>query len=553
VYESLGVIEGVGYSIGNHDFDGWYQDKNKYQNRKLKARPWILANKWESLRQKVDRSMYATITYAPAEWHMNSWVGFEWIEDDGDRSRKWEDEKPTPNYSEITAHAPFADIDLADAVKHKRPDGNIPQEQIEAALNEYIDAFAELAGSREHVFALDSVGGAYVFIAPSSTTPIAREFDADERELIFGDMMDRLNVWLGDVRDDVISAIPETEGTFAPDKLNNKNRLFKAPLSVHSSLDGVVTPVDVADPSYDYTPLSAVEGDLIDDTTRWADGFTDDHTAAISAIVTSLYPNATDEADSWKDALATVVRDLEAAQEQEPEPEPGSNPEANNGAEDTDPADVEKTENKQVVFDAIRDIDAEDLVEDQCDEWDVGNRTPPRFHPGYRGSGSGTSCFVNSEGKIVDLDDEISAFGVVTYVAREKNIIRQDDTPTGSDWWEAVDELRKLDYHIPRYVGDDDISDYYAYPIDRTARTNGYGEPFEDDIALLRTCLRLRDEHPELSDATPPYAALVAIADIFSLLMADAEEGILGDSGYRYASEIYDELTLDNLADELGD
>jgi hypothetical protein len=35
--------------------------------------------------------------------------------------------------------------------------------------------------------------------------------------------------------------------------------------------------------------------------------------------------------------------------------------------------------------------------------------------------------------------------------------------------------------------------------------------------------------------------------------MADTEEGILGDSGYRYAREIYTELTLDNLSDELGD
>jgi hypothetical protein len=44
-----------------------------------------------------------------------------------------------------------------------------------------------------------------------------------------------------------------------------------------------------------------------------------------------------------------------------------------------------------------------------------------------------------------------------------------------------------------------------------------------------------------------------SLADIFSLLMADDDEGILGDLGYRYAREIYTELTLDNLADELGD
>jgi hypothetical protein len=246
VYESLGVItDDGGYSIGNHDFVGWYQERNN------KARPWILAEEWDSIRSKVDRTTYATISYAPAEWHMDSWAAFKRT----DTGREWVHDTPTPDYSEISAHAPFADIDLADDVKEDRPDGDIPQGIIEAALSHYIDAFAELAGSRDHVFALDSVGGAYIFIAPASTKPIAKEFPADERELIFDDMMDKLNSWLGDVRDDVISAIPETEGTFAPDKLNNKNRLFKAPLSVHTSLDGVVTPMDVAEPSYDYTPL----------------------------------------------------------------------------------------------------------------------------------------------------------------------------------------------------------------------------------------------------------------------------------------------------------
>jgi hypothetical protein len=54
-------------------------------------------------------------------------------------------------------------------------------------------------------------------------------------------------------------------------------------------------------------------------------------------------------------------------------------------------------------------------------------------------------------------------------------------------------------------------------------------------------------------DTTPPYVVLVAIVNVFDLLMADSDGGILGDSGYRYAREIYDELTLDNLSDELGD
>ena len=281
VYQTLGEIAGTGYAIGNHDFVGWYRER-KYPRQE--ARPWILSEEWGTIREKLDRVVYATISYAPAEFHMDSWEPFEW----GSGGREWEYETPTPNYDDITAIAPFADIDLADDAKHDRPDGDIPKGKIEAALSQYIEAFAELAGSREHVFALDSVGGAYVMIAPSSTAPIAEHFSPADRRLIYSDMMDRLNEWLGDVRDDVVSNIPETEGTFTPDKLNNKNRLFKAPLSVHSSLNGVVTPIDPTEPSYDYTPLTAVDSDLMAKTTRWAEDYTGDHTAAIDGIVSVL-------------------------------------------------------------------------------------------------------------------------------------------------------------------------------------------------------------------------------------------------------------------------
>jgi len=546
VYQTLGEIAGTGYAIGNHDFVGWYRER-RYPRQE--ARPLILSEEWGTIREKLDRVVYATISYAPTEFHMDSWEPFEW----GSGGREWEYETPTPNYDDITAIAPFADIDLADDVKHDRPDGDIPKDKIEAALSQYIEAFAELASSRKHVFALDSVGGAYVMIAPSSTAPIAEHFSPADRRLIYSDMMDRLNEWLGDVRDDVVSNIPETEGTFTPDKLNNKNRLFKAPLSVHSSLNGVVTPIDPTEPSYDYTPLTAVDSDLMAKTTRWAEDYTGDHTAAIDGIVSVLWADVYDESDSWEAALATVADQLKEDEANTPSGTTADDADDTDHSQRPNPSDVDKTADKQVVFDAIDDIEPEAVVRDLCNEWNVGSRTPPRFSPGYRDSSSGTSCFVNNEGKIVDLDDSIKAMDIVTYAAREYQIIGIDDTATGGDWWQAVDELRDLGYHIPRYVGDDDISDYYGYPIAETARANDYGEPFEDDIALLRTCLRLRDDYDALSNATPPYAALVAIANVFDLLMANSKEGILGDSGYRYAREIYTELTLDNLSDELGD
>jgi hypothetical protein len=154
---------------------------------------------------------------------------------------------------------------------------------------------------------------------------------------------------------------------------------------------------------------------------------------------------------------------------------------------------------------------------------------------------------VNGEGKIVDNDDEVKAFGVVTYVAREKRIITEDDTATGSDWWRAVEELRKGGYDIPRYTGDDDLSDYYAYPLAAVAREHGYGDPFDDDSALLRSCLTVREEYDDLSDADPPYAALVALAEHVGLTFADEKEQILGKTTYNVASRMFDDFEPDDL------
>jgi putative DNA primase/helicase len=543
VYKSLGMIPDTGLSIGNSDFTGWYRTRDAPGDAG-EGRPWALSKEWGRLRRDVDRVVYATISYASRDWFVDAWQRYRWTGSGGDRTREWDSgTSPTPDYSDLTAYAPFADIDLVDDVKRNRPAGDIPRAPVEDALARYIEAFADLAGGYEHVFALDSVGGAYVFVAPTSTAPIAANFPPEERAAIFSAMMDKLNGWLGGVRDEITADIPATEGVFAPDKLNNKNRLFKAPLSVHSSLDGVVTPISTDAPRYDFTPLAAVDGALIDETAEWVDGFTDDHTGALGSIVATLWPDIEASADSWHDALATVAEE-ELADEDATD---SAGSATGRDEADAGTAGDVHTQQKRQVFRAVDAIEAEDVVKDFCDEWDVANRNPPRFAPGYRGSDSGTSCFVNGEGKIVDLDDEVKAFGVVTYIAREKRIITADDTATGSDWWTAVEELRKAGYDIPRYTGDGEFSDYYAYPLAATAREHGYGDPFEDDAALLRACLTLRDEYDALADASPPYAALTALAEHVGLDFADADEQILGRTTHKVASRMFDDFDADDL------
>lgn len=84
-------------------------------------------------------------------------------------------------------------------------------------------------------------------------------------------------------------------------------------------------------------------------------------------------------------------------------------------------------------------------------------------------------------------------------------------------------------------------SDYFGDQLKGVARAEGYGDPFGDNLAMLRACLKLREE-ADLSDAKPPYAALQAVADVIGLNMEDPDEGILGKSTYKVARRIFDDL-----------
>jgi len=64
---------------------------------------------------------------------------------------------------------------------------------------------------------------------------------------------------------------------------------------------------------------------------------------------------------------------------------------------------------------------------------------------------------------------------------------------------------------------------------------------------LLRACLAARDRFSALEGETPPYEALVAVAEWADLSMADRQDGILGESAYRYSLEIYAELSRSDL------
>ena len=183
-------------ALGNHDFVGWYQSRGETRPEAIRegfarrGKPWLLADDYPALSEKLDRVLYASINYQDRD--AVGWQPF----DRGENGKDWKDDnKPTPGYGDLAAIAPFADVDLADEHK-ERPLPPEKRETVERALAEYRDEFADLAGDPESVFVLDSVGGVYLFVAPASTRPIAEAFDGDARARVFDELTDRVNAWL---------------------------------------------------------------------------------------------------------------------------------------------------------------------------------------------------------------------------------------------------------------------------------------------------------------------------------------------------------------------
>lgn len=66
-------------------------------------------------------------------------------------------------------------------------------------------------------------------------------------------------------------------------------------------------------------------------------------------------------------------------------------------------------------------------------------------------------------------------------------------------------------------------------------------------MALLKTCVWLREQGAIADDAKPPHAALLATADLLDMHVRNLEEGIIGEQNAEILREVYDDLRLDDL------
>lgn len=470
VMEELGEIEGYP-TIGLNDYSGWYirRDHDDFElideGFEQEARCATLSRDYETIQDRIERALYAVTTYKSREAFM------EWepctIEDG---STSWKTDRPTPGYGDLRGVMVWGDIDLADELKPQRGDlDEETQAVIEEALEAYIDEYARLYGTRDAVYALDSVGGSYVMGAPAATVPIAELFDddADARERVVEAFVDRSNEWLKEAQERVEQRVEGASDVIDPDWVNNCNRQYKAPLSLHTDHDAVVVPIDTDSPTYDLVRFADVDDGLIETASRWARDLTSaEYEKHAEALVKHLWPDEYEANESWESALKTWVESEREREERREEAlqrarERRRERKAKMGGS-VEGAPV--TPFISDVFDGLNSLPIEDVADKtivhqwtdrasgKSDNSGDGKRAfIPTWGPN---ADSGNANFVDlNKGVWIDTGDDYSGGPVKMALIAEENWNR-GKTPSGEDWRRGVEHLREMGYEIPVWTPD---------------------------------------------------------------------------------------------------
>lgn len=402
----------------------------------------------------ADRTVYATANYYTPEAIKTvrcygvtckppnvGWVNAdkkrEWFTDDGDN--------PLPEYADHEGIALYSDFDLADK---ERPLSDADRRTVETALKAICAVMGdELADDRNAVFLLDSGGGAYPMLAPSVSAPIAEHFDGDERARLFEALCDRFNTWLTNAFESLCERVDGAGAMFDPDDVMNKNRQYKAPLSIHKRMNHVVRPMDTDDPSYRRVRVQDVTPELVAEAETWADALTtSDFSGGIDALVSELWPDEHAGADSWRDALrAWLDADDERATTHDERRKEARERKRERGRPI---GEVDTTQEITDVYEAVEAINVRDVARPFVTDERGGEQ--PRFDPPYRESESGTSCFATRD-KFVDLaSDHIDGGDALSLAALADGIIDPSDRyPSGADYRKACEALRDRGHHVP--------------------------------------------------------------------------------------------------------
>jgi putative DNA primase/helicase len=243
-----------------------------------------------------------------------------------------------------------------------------------------------------------------------------------------------------------------------PDWVNNKNRQYKPPLSIHADHDAVVTPIATDEVRYELRPFEAVDNALIEQAVNWADDLTRvAHTDCVESLVATLWPDLYEDHDGWR---ATLEAWIEAERERERDRQRQRESALQRREERLAELDGTLegrpiTPFKEDVYEAVENIDIGEIARHYAsDAYNTDPNQPrPQFDPSWRHSESGQSCFVDEQANTFGDSKVNAGGGPAKLMALATGIISDADADLdGEDYWAAVDELRSTGYDIPVWV-----------------------------------------------------------------------------------------------------
>ena len=455
---TLAVTDKTGWYITRDNTDPTEEEVGKYPKER-RARNFV-ADYAGVVDSSLERTFYALTSYKRPE-AFDRWEPARFDEDEG--AYEYLNEKPTPHVEDITAISAWGDIDLADGLKPQRAD--LDEETYataETVLEAHIDAFADLYGGRDALYALDSVGGAYIFGAPEATLPITRHYedDADARGRVLSAFIERSNEFFEEAMERINERVEGAAETIDPDWANNPNRQYKIPLTIHSDHDAVVTPLDVEDVRYrEPVAVEDVDDDLLDEAREWCEAFTDrEYEDRVEDLVAALWPDEYDEHDGWEAALDAWVEAEREREEREEQRRQAARERREKRMEELGDGLEGKpiTPFMEDVYEALDDIDTADVVKKHAsDGWDTGTDESGKteFDPSWRRSESGTSCYVDHDkNRFGDAGESGGGYATKAMALGRGIITDASDDLDGEEWGEAVAALRDAGYDIPIWI-----------------------------------------------------------------------------------------------------
>lgn len=209
------------HKAGVYDDNGWYQYKAETRRLNDFADP----ADYQHLQRKTRRRILATLNYFRPETFQG------WTPRDDE----------SPGGFEDTIYLMLSvDIDLADNHTVQDPE---TLALLEKASGWFYQRLAAISG--EYVLPLFSGNGVYLHLHPAIAYMHNNMPDAERRDN-FDILTQCFNLRIQKLEAELYETYPDVIGVVKIDALNNRKRVFKAPLSLHKTLPYVVYPIDPA-------------------------------------------------------------------------------------------------------------------------------------------------------------------------------------------------------------------------------------------------------------------------------------------------------------------